>query len=263
MNQPPVLMTWFGQSSFVFDGPEGRIGVDLYLSDHLATKYRGTDKPHDRLHPCPVGPDDLADLTWVFASHRHSDHLDPGSISAVMAAAVDATLVLPAPLVDYAADELGVPRARMHGVAAGDCVGPFLALPAAHPDITPSCLSVLIELDGLRIFHSGDTLRFDDQRRLLRKLRPDVVLVPANGRVAEHLGTPPNMSLEEGVELARECGAALLIPHHYDLFAFNSRPLADIADVLRGSGVSYLLPTVGEVVDLSDTVARERERATA
>lgn len=255
MSSSGVQLQWLGQSSFLLGSPEGRIGVDLYLSDHLAAKYRGTDKPHDRLHGCPATPEDLRDLSWVFASHRHSDHLDPGSIAQVLEQATAATLVLPAPLVDYAATELGVPRDRMRGVVAGDRVGPFLAIPAAHPDVTPACLSVLIEVGGLRVFHSGDTLCFDEQRELLRELRPDVVLLPANGRVASHLGTPPNMSLEEAVDLARDCEAALLIPHHYDLFAFNARPVDDVRRVLSDSGVPHLVMTVGETVDLGQVLA--------
>jgi L-ascorbate 6-phosphate lactonase len=246
-----VNLQWLGQSSFLIDAPEGRIAIDLYLSDHLAAKYRGTDKPHDRLHACSVTPSDLADLDWVFASHKHSDHLDPGSIADVMASASGATLVLPAPLVDFAADDLGVPRARMVGVKAGDRVGPFVVLPAAHSQVDPACLSVVAEVGGLRIFHSGDTLVFDEQRAELQALAPDVVLLPANGRVAEHLGTPPNMSLEEGIQLARECGARLLIPHHYDLFAFNSRPATDIAAVLATSGVPHRVMEVDETLDLT------------
>ena len=249
-----VSLTWLGQSSFLLDAPEGGIGLDLYLSDHLAAKYRGTDKPHDRLHPCSVTPADLADLDWVFASHKHSDHLDPGSIAEVMASATKATLVLPAPLVDYAADELGVPRDRMHGVAPGDRVGPFTILPAAHSAIDPSCVSTIVESGGLRIYHSGDTLVFAEQRASLRALQPDVVLLPANGRVAEHLGTPPNMSLEEGIELARECDARLLIPHHYDLFAFNSRPADDVRRVLAESGVNHRVMEVDETVDLTSAL---------
>jgi L-ascorbate metabolism protein UlaG (beta-lactamase superfamily) len=249
-----VSLQWLGQSSFLVDAPEGRIGIDLYISDHLAGKYRGTDKPHDRLHPCSVTAADLADLDWIFASHKHSDHLDPAAIAEIMRAAAGATLVLPAPLVDYAADDLGVPRDRMIGVAAGDVVGPFRVLPAAHSAIDPSCLSVLVEVDGLRIFHSGDTLVFDEQRAALAELRPDVVLLPANGRVAEHLGTPPNMSLEEGIELARACDARVLIPHHYDLFAFNSRPVDDIRRVLATSGVGHRVMEVDETLDLGALV---------
>ncbi len=246
-----VTLQWLGQSSFLLSAPGCRVGLDLYLSDHLATKYRGTDKPHDRLHGCPVTPADLGDLDWIFASHKHSDHLDPGSIAAVMAAAPAVLLVLPAPLLDYAVSELHLPLDRLRPVVPGDVVGPFRLLPAKHPEVSPSLLSTIVDVGGLSIFHSGDTLCADELHAALCRIHPDVVLLPANGRIAEHLGTPPNMSLEEGVELARDCGARLLIPHHYDLFAFNSRPLDDVRRVLEASGVPYLVPAVGEIVDLS------------
>lgn len=256
MKAPSVRLRWLGQSSFVVDAPEGRIGLDLYLSDHLATKYRSSDKPHDRLHGCPAVPSDLTDLDWVFASHKHSDHLDPGSIGEVLAMAPRARLVLPAPIVDYAVAELGLPAHRILGASPGDHIGPFRLLPAAHPDPSPCYLSTVVEVGGLRIFHSGDTLCFDELRTELQRLQPDVVLLPANGRVAEHLGTPPNMSLEEAVELGRACGARLLIPHHYDLFAFNARPVNDIRRVLTGSGVPFLTPAVGETVQLERVLGR-------
>ena len=251
-----VLLQWLGQSSFLLTTPgiDGRIGLDLYLSDHLARKYRGTDKPHDRLHPCPVTPAELTDLRWVFASHKHSDHLDPGAIADVLAAAPSARLVLPAPLLDYATGELQLPPERLDPVEVGDRVGPFTILPAAHPERSPAAVSTIVDLDGLRLFHSGDTLSFDELHDALITERPDVVLLPANGRVAEHLGTPPNMSLEEGVELARACGSPLVIPHHYELFAFNSRPLDEVRGVLEVSGVPHLTPEVGEVVDLTEAL---------
>lgn len=254
MTNPPVQLRWLGQSSFIIDAAEGQIGLDLYLSDHLATKYRGSDKPHDRLHACPIGPRDLCGLTWVFASHKHSDHLDPGSIADVLEAAPTARVVLPEPIVDYAVTDLGLSPDRLVGAAPGDHVGPFRLLPAAHPEPSPSFLSTIVEVSGLRVFHSGDTVCFHDLRDALVRTRPDVVLLPANGRVAEHLGTPPNMSLEESVELAQSCGSPLLIPHHYDLFAFNARPIREVRQVLANSGVPYLVPAVGEIVELGAVV---------
>lgn len=245
------FLTWLGQSGFLFDDGHGLVGVDLYLSDHLEAKYRGTDKPHVRLRRCPVAPRDLAPLRWLFGSHKHSDHLDPGSVREVMAAAPHARLVVPAPLVGYTVDELGAPAGRVIGAVAGQRVGPFLPVPAAHPDPGPEVLSVIVESGGIRAFHSGDTLVFDEQRRALAAERPDVLLLPANGRVAEHLGTPPNMSLEEAVALAHEVRPRLLIPHHYDMFAFNSRPEADVVRVLDRSGLRYLIPPLGEPVDLA------------
>lgn len=249
------------QSGFLLEARDcdGRlteaIALDLYLSDHLERKYRGTDKPHDRLYPSPVTPGDLAHVRWVFASHRHSDHLDPGSIAAVLEAAAGATLVLPAPLVGYAVDELGLPADRLAGVRPGERIGPLHALPAAHPERSDEVLSALVEVGGLRIFHSGDTLSFPELTWSLTDRRPDVVLLPANGHVAEHLGTPPNMTLEDAVVLARACRARLVVPHHYDLFAFNSRPEVEVRAVLAHSGVPHRVMAPGETLDLHEALA--------
>jgi L-ascorbate metabolism protein UlaG (beta-lactamase superfamily) len=246
-----VRLTRLEQSGFLLAGDGLHIACDLYLSDHLEGKYRGTDKPHVRLHPPTRAPADLADLDWVFASHRHSDHLDPGSIRDLLEASATATLVLPAALVAYARDELGVPPERMHGAHPGEQVGPFTLVPAAHPHVADEFLSALVTLDGVTIFHSGDTLAFPEQRAVLTRARPDVVLLPANGRVAEHLGTPPNMSLEEALDLAAACGTPLVIPHHYDLFAFNSRPASSVAEVLAASGLPYRQLRPGEGITLT------------
>ena len=243
-----LTLTRLEQSGFLLEAAGTRVACDLYLSDHLEAKYRGTDKPHVRMHPPTRSPADLAGLDWIFASHRHSDHLDPGSINEVLAASPDATLVLPAPLVEYARDQLGVDDRRMYGARPGEQVGPFTLVPAAHPHVGDEFLSALVDLGGVRVFHSGDTLAFDEQRRVLSRARPDVMLLPANGRVAEHLGTPPNMSLEEAVDLARTCGTPPVIPHHYDLFAFNSRPADEVGRVLASSGLPYRQLAPGETI---------------
>lgn len=256
-----VTLTRLGQSGFLLEagGPDSRlaevVALDLYLSDHLEQKYRGTDKPHDRLHPPPVEPGDLGHVHWIFASHRHADHLDPGSIAAVLETAPAATLVLPEPLVDYAVSELGLPADRLVGARPGDRIGPLHLLPAAHPHRAKEFLSVLVTLGDLSVYHSGDTLYFPELARSLVEARPDVVLVPANGRVAEHLGTPPNMTLEEGIELARECRARLLVPHHYDLFAFNSRPEQEVEGVLTEAGVPHRILRPGQRLSLTDELA--------
>lgn len=255
-----VTLTRLDQSGFLLEvrdhdhGLVEAVALDLYLSDHLERKYRGTDKPHDRLYPPPLAPSDLAHVGWVFASHRHSDHLDPGSIGAVLDAAPWATLVLPAPLLGHAVEELGLPVERVVGVRPGEQVGPLRALPAAHPEWSGEFLSVLVELDGLRIFHSGDTVSFPELTRSLADLGPDVVLLPANGRVAEHLGTPPNMTLEDAVDLARASRARLLVPHHYDLFAFNSRSEVEVRAVLAHSGVPHRVMVPGETLALHEVV---------
>ena len=47
-------LAWLGQAGFALRYQDLRILLDPYLSDYLEKKYRGTDKPHERLMAAPV-----------------------------------------------------------------------------------------------------------------------------------------------------------------------------------------------------------------
>ena len=92
--------------------------IDPYLSEHLTTKYAGTPRPHVRMTRAPLRGADLCSVDLVLASHKHSDHLDPGTLPALMAGSPQAALVLPAAIRDHA-EGLGLPAERLIGVDAG------------------------------------------------------------------------------------------------------------------------------------------------
>src|SRR5690606_14800217 len=87
----------------------------------------------------------------------------------------------------------------------------------------------VFQVDGLTLYHSGDTLVYDGLAERLRAFQPDIVFLPINGtderRNALHV--PPNMSMDDAVALAQAVGAKLLIPHHYDMFTFNTANVSD------------------------------------
>src|SRR5262245_7622715 len=87
-----LLVWWLGQSGFLIKSPVGLLAIDLYLSEHLTRKYAGTGRPHVRMTRAPLGGSELRDLDLVLASHRHSDHLDPGTLPDLLAAAPRAVL---------------------------------------------------------------------------------------------------------------------------------------------------------------------------
>src|SRR5262249_58647183 len=87
-----ILAWWLGQSGFLFKSPTGLLAVDLYLSEHLTYKYEGTSRPHVRMTRAPLRGGDLQEVDLILASHKHSDHLDPGTLPALMAASTGAIL---------------------------------------------------------------------------------------------------------------------------------------------------------------------------
>ena len=97
-----ICIWWLGQSGYAMKTLSSLFYVDLYLSEHLTHKYELTEKPHIRMTEAPLHGSEITNATSVFASHKHSDHLDPGTLPDLFAASPDAHLILPMPVVDHA-----------------------------------------------------------------------------------------------------------------------------------------------------------------
>jgi L-ascorbate metabolism protein UlaG (beta-lactamase superfamily) len=237
---------WLGQSGYAIKTADVLFYIDLYLSEHLTAKYAATNKPHIRMTRAPVRGGDLRAGSYVFASHKHSDHLDPGTMPALFAAHPAIQLVLPLALVDHAVS-IGLARERLLPMRGDDTLTldgvTVTAIPSAHPDFDHdparghAFLGFLIESGGVRLYHSGDTIIYDGLAGRLRAFQPDLMFLPING--AQAAGTPPNMSAEEAAALAREVGFGVTIPHHYDMFTFNTADVTTFTAAADRNGIAY------------------------
>ena len=186
-----VAVWWLGQSGFVLRSAGATVVIDPYLSDHLTTKYEATARPHVRITRCPLRPSELSGVDLVLASHKHSDHLDPGTIPDLMTASPGALLALPEPLAEHAIG-LGLPRKRVIGLLAGQKLeGPDLsvrAVPSAHEGLDTDeagrhpYLGFVVDLGGLRFYHSGDGVDYDGLDAAIGPEPVDVMFLPINGR---------------------------------------------------------------------------------
>lgn len=237
---PDLRLIWLGQAGFVIDGGGRRIVIDPYLSDSLAEKYRGKTFDHQRMMPVPIAPDMIGHVDLVLATHAHTDHLDPGTLPALMAANPAARLVAPRAAAATALQRAGIAPDRLVAIETGDrltCDGvPITATRAAHERIERDgngdhlYLGLAITLVGMTVFHSGDTIPFDGQAEEVRALGADLALLPVNGRDALRAanGVPGNMTMAEAMALARDTGIGAMIAHHFDMFAFNTVPRSDV-----------------------------------
>jgi L-ascorbate metabolism protein UlaG (beta-lactamase superfamily) len=233
-----VRLTWIGQAGFLLRTPGTRLAVDPFLSDHP-----------DRRFPAPVGVGDLAGTELVLATHQHLDHLDAPALRALLERDDQARVVLPAPAVPDAA-EAGLPPGRLVGarpgepVTAGDVtVHPVPALHGVHTTDAYAhglpvdgdqvrYLGYVLETPDGRVYHAGDTLRWDGQAELLRRHRVDVALLPINGRDEEREARDivGNLDAGEALALARDAAVGTAVPMHYDLMDGN---LGDVEEFLR------------------------------
>ncbi|OTP71967.1 MBL fold metallo-hydrolase [Caballeronia sordidicola] len=237
-----AVLYWLGQAGFVIESGGYRMLIDPYLSDSLAEKYKGTKFPHTRLMAAPVLPGELDRLDLVLCTHRHTDHMDPGTLQPLARRFPNLRFVVPAAVTEEAITRCGVGIERLIPVNAGERIevlpGCFVSpVPSAHESLDRDAdgrypwLGYVIDAGPIRLYHSGDCIPYAGLAETLARFEPHVALLPVNGRDAERSvnGVPGNFTLDEGIALAKQSGARALIAHHCGLFDFNTLP-ADVID---------------------------------
>jgi len=254
---------WLGQAGFWIETGRHRILIDPYLSDSLAKKYAGRPNDHRRMMPAPIAVEALPRPDLVLVTHAHTDHMDPDTLRPLATRFPDVPFVVPATKIDVARERIGA-AAKLIGVDAGETFEPvegieLAVFPAAHETLERDAagrhvfLGYGIRADGVSLYHSGDTIPFDGLAEAVRAFRPDIALLPVNGRDAARLaaGIPGNLTLAEAIALAGAAEAAFLVPHHFGLFAFNTADEAAIDAVARATASPKIVkPVAGETLAL-------------
>lgn len=251
---------WLGQSGFLVVTPEATILFDPYLSDSLTKKYAETDKPHTRVTEQVVDPGLLTGIDLITSSHNHTDHLDADTLLPLFAANPQAKLVIPRANRAFVLERLGAVDDRLVDIDAGETrmVGAveITGIPAAHNtverDESGCCkfLGFVTKVAGLTCYHSGDTLLHEGLLPALKPFAPDIAFVPINGndparRVAG------NLDGREAAVLAGAIGANLAIPHHFDMFAFNTATTELFESECEIMGQPYYVMKNGEGIQVS------------
>jgi len=275
---------WLGQSGYLAQFRGKHLLIDPYLSDSLTKKYTGTDKPHVRMSEIVVDPARLDFIDVVSSSHNHTDHLDVETIGPVRRANPNLKIIVPAANRAFAADRLKVDPASLIGMddGASQMVEGFTfhGVPSAHEQVerderghlkymgyviefnqravTSSCTAAPMrsadaaaQQDEKRwtIYHSGDTILFDGMADRLKPFKVDLALLPINGRAPERR-TAGNLWGREAAQLAHDIGARLVVPCHYDMFAFNTATSAEFIAACEGLRQPYRVLRLGERIEL-------------
>lgn len=251
---------WLGQSGFLLQYNGRHLLFDPYLSDSLSRKYADTDKPHVRISEIVIEPSQLTMIDVVTSSHNHTDHLDAETLLPLMAANPDLQFVIPEANRTFIADRLKTAPPCPIGLTDGQTttVGPFIfhGVPAAHNEIERDAdgrckfMGFVVEVGPYRVYHSGDTLWYDGMVDILRPFEVDVAFLPINGNNPERR-VAGNLNSDEAARLGREIGAKLVIPHHYDLFEFNTADPADFVSACEQYGTPFHVMKLGEHIRIS------------
>lgn len=226
-----IHLWWLGQSGFLLEWAGRHLLFDPYLSDSLTEKYAATGKPHVRMSERVIDPARLNMVDVVASSHNHTDHLDAATLVPLARANPGMKMVLPLANVEFARARLGAGAPAMTGIDARTSAEVdgfhFTGVAAAHNDIARDAegrclfLGFIVRFGPFCVYHSGDTLWHDGLIESLRSTRLDVVMVPINGNRPERR-VAGNLNGTEAAALAKAVHARLAVPHHFDMFEFNT-----------------------------------------
>jgi L-ascorbate metabolism protein UlaG (beta-lactamase superfamily) len=241
---------WLGQSGFLLLWKGKKVLIDPYLSDSLTRKYADSSKPHVRISERVIDPELLVGISIISSSHNHTDHLDGETLIPVLKNNPGLTFIIPEANRAFVCERAKIPYEFPVGLSdgksysAGECV--FHGVASKHDEIQRdeegNCkfLGYIICFGNWTIYHSGDTLWYDGLEEYLKPFQVDVALLPINGQDPKR-GVAGNLTPQESAKLGKAIGARLVIPCHYDMFAFNTADPREFEEESRKIKQPYLI----------------------
>jgi len=174
-------------------------GVEVVYLKHAGFKIKGSVTIYIDPYEVPKGMDS-ADI--VLITHDHFDHKD---VKSIMNLADEETVVIypkgclvegyKSCEISGAGEKLEIKGVKIETVPAYNINKPY------HKK--GSGVGYIVEMDGVRIYHAGDT----DRTPEMRNIKVDVALLPIGGTYT--------MDVKEAVEAAGDIRAEYYIPMHY------------------------------------------------
>jgi L-ascorbate metabolism protein UlaG (beta-lactamase superfamily) len=245
-SEDEMKVRWLGWAGVEIESEGATLAIDP-LAEPAATFAALGERLLRRVQLPTVVPSEARGTAVAgLVSHLHRDHTDAGALLAALApeAAVHEPLWpgggdfenVALAQANAELDRAGLKR-RAVGLWERAEIGPFTftALPAVDGLGDPQ-VSWLVEADGQRILHLGDTIFHGYWWRMARRHGPfDVVLVPINGAVVDfpHLQPPSPLAAalepEQAAIVGELLAARALVPIHYDGYAIDPwyRPVDD------------------------------------
>lgn len=259
-----MQIQYLGQAGFKIDGTGSTYLIDPYLSDYVISGGYGSSELFSRNFPPPIQPEDLLNIDAIFITHDHADHCDVDSLKIINKNNPNCKIIGPKPVrekissfyfrSDSTALGVGLKNKIRDGVE-------YVPVPAAHPFyqeekslVEMDCVGYLIKMDGIVVYHSGDTVLYDHIVRAVEApgWKIDIACLPVNGRdeQREKMGIIGNMNVNESIELATAIGAKWMIPIHNDLFSINQEKPAYVDSILNSAtSVKIVKMTPGQQVE--------------
>jgi len=229
-----LAIYWLCQAGFVFKTSKGGIVyIDPYLSDAVERVVG-----FKRMMTSLIAPDEVvADL--VICTHEHLDHMDTDTLP-VIAQNPRTHFAGPIECVKFF-EEQRIPAERCHLLQEGRSITmadvTITGVYADHGELAPDALGVVVDFEGIKVYHTGDTAYRPEQFLPAIKMRPDILLPCINGAYG-------NMNAREAAQLTQLIVPDLVLPTHFWLFVEqdgNPRQFLELCSQLAPGVASPLI----------------------
>lgn len=190
-----VDLKYIGHSAFEIKKDDKSVLIDPMVS--VNEKYDWKESP----------------IVDILLTHAHGDHLGQ---AIEIAKEKDATITAVFELANYCKEQ----GAKAKPVGLGSWLnyswGRAVYLPAFHSSSLPDgsyggCpASILLDVDGVRIYHAGDTCLTSEMKTIRELYAPQIALLPIGGNYT--------MDVEHAAMAAKWLGVRTVIPMHYGTF---------------------------------------------
>lgn len=241
--QGKTHLFFIGQAGFVIKSSMGTtIAIDLYLSD-CVERYDG----FKRLMPKILYPNEVM-FDYVVATHWHYDHFDVDAMPILLSNSE--TQLIATMDCRTEVERLGIHNDKVRYITVGETIAVndivIQAVFCDHGINTPHAIGLVVEVDGKKIYISGDTaLRLDKATEISRLGPFDLMIAPINGAFG-------NLNEQEAVELCKYHKPGLMIPCHYWNFAEQHGDPGLFIQIMKEQSPDqeYRLIALGEAITL-------------
>ncbi len=209
-----MIIKYIGHSTFLITLNDGTV---LLLDPWFGARVFGMNR---MIQPA-LKQESLSRCDIIIASHAHDDHFDNEAI--MLAKRLNSTIIGPSE-VGSKAERGGVSPEKIRILnEKDDCEINGMTIhgvPAYHPG---EVLGIVIETDERVIYHSGDTILFDELINKLSEYRIDVALVTIGG--LKVMFRKLMMDYLDASKLVAKIKPKFAIPMHFKTFrGINADP---------------------------------------
>ena len=190
--------------------------VDLRYIGHSAFEIKNGDKAV-LIDPL-VSVNDKFDwkaepITDILLTHAHGDHLGE---ALEIAKEKDIEITAVAELAGYCKEQGAKSKSIGLGAWINFSWGRAVFVPAFHSSSLPDgryggvAAGIILDVDGVRIYHAGDTCLTGEMRTIKELYAPQIALLPIGGNYT--------MDVEHAAMAAKWLGVRTVIPMHYGTY---------------------------------------------